>query len=360
MANGHCSTFGETRLSITSHPESANRPCLPPGQQLVAAGKWPTVGERLPRRDSSPWTVQVCQQGDMLRTLSLHELRALGVELRRVDIHCVTRWSKLDVAFEGVRLAAVLAACGISAANGFVSFVARSSRGHSTSLAMADTVRLDPLVALAADGQPLSEERGGPVRVVVPDRYFYKSLKWLERIEVLDEDRLGYWESTAGYHNLADPWQEQRYLAATIAPAEARRILQQRDLRGRDLLSLVATGLSLPGLQAEGAQLRNADFRNCQLPEANFAGANLSNAHFLGADLRRGNFSAADLEGADFAGADLRGANFGGSRLFGASLVDASSGRAPLVDTQTRFDLDSLNQLVAEQERLMRELMQRV
>ena len=74
----------------------------------------------------------------MLRTLSLHELRALGVESRRVDIHCVTRWSKLDVAFEGVRLAAVLAACGISAANGFVSFVARSSRGHSTSLAMAD------------------------------------------------------------------------------------------------------------------------------------------------------------------------------------------------------------------------------
>jgi DMSO/TMAO reductase YedYZ molybdopterin-dependent catalytic subunit len=135
----------------------------------------------------------------------------------------------------------------------FVSFVARSIRSHSTSLKMDDALRAGALVAFAADGAPLTEEHGGPVRVVMPGRYFYKSLKWLERIELLAEDRFGFWESTAGYHNGADPWRQERYVASGITKTQARAILGTRNIAGRDLRGLAAAGLDLSGFRATGA-----------------------------------------------------------------------------------------------------------
>ena len=333
---------------MTHHP-------LPPGQQLVAAQQWPTMGQRAPRRADSPWKVHVCGAVRRPCTFTLDELRSLEQLDRMVDVHCVTRWSKPRVRFGGVPLAVLIERAKPVPQARFVSFAARTDRGHSTSLTLADALALDALVTLDLEGVPLPAERGGPVRMVVPGRYFYKSLKWLERIELLAEDRLGYWESTAGYHNTADPHREQRYMAAGLSAAEAREILSTRDIRGHNLLSLRAEGRNLAGLQAQNALLRDADFRGCDLKAARFDGANLSNAHFEGADLRRASFRRADLEGAEFTGADLRGACLLAASLVGASFCEAAdaanaSRRFARLDSQTQIDRTALGDLAPEQQ----------
>lgn len=300
-----------------------NHAPLPPNQQLVKGERWPVVGEKAPRQCDSPWTLTI--DGDVSHRVvfGIDDLRAMPQTRRRIDIHCVTRWSKFAVEFEGIPLADILAACDGGPLwkdeAKFVSFIARSDRAHSTSLPLQEVLDLDPLIALRGAGQPLPCEHGGPIRMVVPGKYFYKSVKWLERIEFLTQDRLGYWESEAGYHNGADPWQEQRYIAAQLGKQAIARLLEQRDFSGLDLLSLQARGLNLDGLNATGALLRNADLREASLRGANFAEANLSNAHFHAADLREANLRDADLEGADFSAADLRGADLRGASLFGAS-----------------------------------------
>ncbi|HEX2164948.1 MAG TPA: molybdopterin-dependent oxidoreductase, partial [Thermoanaerobaculia bacterium] len=261
----------------------------------------------------------------------------------------------------GVPLATLLAASRPLPEARFVSFVARSERGHSTSLPLADALALGTLVALTSDGEPLAEIHGGPVRTVVPGRYFYKSLKWLERIELLADDRLGYWEAEMGYHNVADPWKEQRYIAANVDRGEARRLLEARDLSGRDLLSLDAERRDLARLDARGAVLRNASFREAVLTDARFSRANLSNAHLEGADLRRADLRDADVEGADFRGADLRGADFRGASLFGATFRPepgaASRWREATVDATTRFERGQLDGLSEAQQDFLRRLL---
>jgi hypothetical protein len=331
---------------------------LPPGQQLVAAGKWPLVGERASRATSDPWTVCIGGLVEVPRVLALTELAALSRVERIVDIHCVTRWSKPAVHFGGVLLADLLSHAGPRSAARFVSFVAHSARDHSTSLVLAEAIAQETLIALECEGQPLAAEHGGPVRVVVAGRYFYKSLKWLAGIELLAEDRLGYWEATAGYHNRADPWREERYIAPGLAKQEIVAVLASRDWSGRDLLSIDAGGRELRGLVAERALLRNADFRRCDLREAVFREANLSNAHFQNANLRGASFARADCEGADFSGANLRGADFGGASLFGASFYsEADSGgpaAAAQLDSITRIDTAAIEQLTPRQQEFVR------
>lgn len=337
------------------------RPRLPPGQQLAAAGKWPLVGERVAAVVDGPWTVGVAGFVDSPRVWSLEQLRTLPWTERAIDIHCVTRWSKFDVRFGGVLLADLFAEARLRPDARFVSFVAQSTREHSTSLAIDEALALDTLVALEADGRPIAPEHGGPVRVVTPGKYFYKSLKWLRQIDVLAEDRLGYWEAEAGYHNSADPWREQRFLAATLTRHEMREVLASRNFAGRDLRSIDAAGHELERLNAESALLRNADFSRAKLLQANFRGANLSNAHFERADLRDANFREADVEGADFVGADLRGADFRGASLIGATFValPRDDGIAPLeaeLDRSTQFDPRSLDDLMPEQAEFVRRM----
>ena len=323
---------------------------LPPGQQLAAPGKWPAIGERSPDAGRA-WTAAIGGEIERPLSLELAELQAMPQTRRTIDIHCVTRWSKLGVEFGGVPLETLLDLARPRAAARFISFVARSQRGHSTSLALADALSLKTLVALEADSRPLEEIHGGPLRVVVPGRYFYKSLKWLERIELLADDRLGYWESEAGYHNQGDPWLEQRFLAPSLSRQEMAEALARRNFSGRDLRSIDARGRDLTGLVARDALLRNADFRDCRLQHARFDGANLSNAHFERADLRGASFAAADVEGANFAGADLRGADFAGASLVGVSFGAAEAQTngpefTAKLDRSTQFDAASLDQLV--------------
>ena len=329
-------------------PSESQKTRLPPGQQLAAPGKWPAIGERAPSPGGA-WRLTVCGEVERPLGLELAQLQALPQARQTIDIHCVTRWSKLDMEFGGVPLETLLDLARPNAAARYISFVARSPRSHSTSLPLADARRLKTLVALDAGGRPLEEVHGGPLRVVVPGRYFYKSLKWVERIELLAADRLGYWESAAGYHNEADPWLEQRFLAASLSRQQMAEALARRDFSGRELRSIDARGRDLDGLVARDAILRDADFRDGRLQCACFDGANLSNAHFERADLRGASFAAADVEGANFAGADLRGANFAGASLVGASFgggaCEEPGARAARIDRSTHFDEPSLDAL---------------
>jgi len=335
---------------------------LPPHQQLAAPDRWPLVGEKAPdpQRASRPWCIAIRGLVERERVWTLDELRALPQVERVVDLHCVTRWSKLGVRFGGVPLKALLERCGPLKRARYLSFVARSARAHSTSLPLEVALEQDVLLALRYEGQPLPPEHGGPLRTVVPQRYFYKSLKWLEAIEVLREDRLGYWEREAGYHNAADPWKEQRYIVPNIDSTLYRKLLQQRDFSGQNLLGLGAQGRELKGLKAHKAQLRDAHFERANLEGAHFDEANLSNAHFNDAHLRGATFVGADCEGADFRGADLRGTDFTRSSLFGVTFVAGELGSpAARVDATTRIDARSLTQLAPPQQTFVLQALER-
>lgn len=328
-------------------------PRIPPNQQLVRADRWPLVGEMSPRIDEAPWRISVIGAVESPISWSLSELIAWGLESRTIDIHCVTRWSKLDVCFEGLPLATVLARASLQPEARFAIFRSRSERNHFTSLPLEWVRRCDALVAFRAEHRPLTTDHGGPVRLVVPGRYFYKSLKWLECIELAPVDQLGYWESEAGYHNEADPWQEQRYMAPALTRRQAAQWISARDFSGRDLRSISAAGRDLTGLNARGALLRDADFRHALLDQADFRQANLSNAHFDFADLRGADFEGADLEGASFLGADLRHARLRMVSLVGTSFGTVNSENKGVntarMDSTTQFDLQRLNDLTDEQ-----------
>jgi hypothetical protein len=283
----------------------------------------------------------------------LADLVRLPQTTLRTDIHCVTRWSKLDVSFHGVLLRELVDRARVQPAARFASFVARSARNHSSSLLLEDALRLGSLVAWQVDGQPLPDEHGGPIRLVVPGRYFYKSVKWLERIEMLAENRLGFWEGSAGYHDGADPWREERYMAPNLDRRRARQLIESRDFLGQDLRSIDCRGRDLSGLNAAGALLRDADFSDALLAGADFSRANLSNAKFARADLRKAKFVQADVEGAEFSGASLAGADFSGGSWFGTTFCQiGASGefeQGATFDRATRFDAAALDQLTEPQ-----------
>ncbi len=311
---------------------------LPPGQHLVSASKWPTIGEKLPEESSRPWTLTVAGLVEHEITYSLEQLIELSQTEIVTDIHCVTRWSKYDVSFSGVRLADLLEVSRVQDKAKYISFISRSERRHASSLVLNDAIDLGVLIATQTDGKPLPIEKGGPIRSIVPRRYFYKSVKWVERIELIEKDQLGFWESDSGYHNQADPWQEQRFISQSVDKKQARILIESRDFSGRDLLSIVVRDHDLQNLDAREALLRNADFANCNLEQADFSGANLSNASFVGANLSQAKFVGADLEGANLAGADIRGALFEGCSLFGSTFCDQTEQDPPSISNGARFD----------------------
>lgn len=318
---------------------------IPPGQQVIASNKWPVIGEREPAVGSDPqWRLSLEGQVRNPVSFSVDQLRAMKQTEMVIDIHCVTRWSKLDVPFSGVLLKDLLEKVDLTDDANFVSFVSRSDRKHSTSLPLDVAIDHDCLIALSAEGSPIESGHGGPIRNIVPRKYFYKSVKWLEKIEFLAEDRLGYWEADAGYHNLADPWKEQRYMAATIDRRTATKLIASKDFSNRDLRSIDASNRNLDGLNAVGASLRDASFEQCSLVGADFSEANLSNASLVGANLTGALFAKADVEGADFSGADLSNVDLRDCSLIGASFFDASSGRKAKI-VSTRFSREQLESL---------------
>jgi len=124
------------------------------------------------------------------------------------DIHCVTTWSRYDNAWKGVAMRTLLAQVKPRASAKFL--MLKSFDGYSTNVPLADVDRDDVLIAHTWQGKPLAREHGGPVRLVVPHLYFWKSAKWLRHITFMDQDQPGYWEAR-GYHMRGDPWTEERY-----------------------------------------------------------------------------------------------------------------------------------------------------
>jgi len=123
-----------------------------------------------------------------------------------VDNHCVTKWSKLDTTWTGVSLDVLLDGVDTEATH----VMAFSDGGYTANLPLADVTGGKAWIATGYDKAPLAPEHGGPARLLVPHLYFWKSAKWVRGIELLLEDRPGFWERY-GYHNYGDPWQEQRY-----------------------------------------------------------------------------------------------------------------------------------------------------
>lgn len=310
---------------------------LPPDQ--IATAKFPVVGERLPSPealDPTTWSLTIDGLVRHPRVLRWDDWQALPRRALVMDIHCVTRWSRRETRFDGIPLAALLDAAGVEPAARFVRFVAWSARDHDTSLPLAVADGSTWLVD-AADGAPLAVEHGGPVRAVTPGRYFYKSLKWVRRIELLAENRLGYWERSDGYHDNADPWPgDERFVGGSLRPGELdalrrgeqlarwrRQTVRGADLRGWD-----------PPTRALGALLlKNCDLRGARLAGADLAGANFSLSDLRGADLRGADLRGADLEGANFAGADLRGADLRETALTATSFF-AGEAAAPRDEAQ--------------------------
>ncbi len=299
---------------------------LPPGQ--IATTVLPRIGERDPEPfDAATWTLTVTGLVHEPLALTFEQWSALPHEYRSGTIHCVTRWSRPGTTFRGVPLAALLERARPQKGARFVRFA--SGRGHDTTLPLAvarSTVLLADGLSLTGDPPaPLPPEHGGPLRSVCFERYFYKSVKWLRRVELLAEDRLGTWERTAGYHNRGDPWREERY----VTPGERRRMLRKtgatpelgsddtsralarlmaaRDLSGHDLLGVDLAGADLAGFRLEATILRGANLRGADLRGADLRGANLCNADLREADLGRALIDDVDLDGADLRGADLRG-----------------------------------------------------
>jgi DMSO/TMAO reductase YedYZ molybdopterin-dependent catalytic subunit len=178
---------------------------LPPGQYLTEDFPVLSAGPT-PRIPLDAWEFTVTtEQGDSNRW-SWTELMALPAESITTDIHCVTRWSKLDTPWRGVSLDTLLGDVETSA--DFA--MAHSYGGYSTNLPLEDLLDGKAWVAYEYDGEELAPAHGGPARLLVPHLYFWKSAKWVRGIELIDQDSPGFWEQL-GYHDYGDPWREQRY-----------------------------------------------------------------------------------------------------------------------------------------------------
>ncbi|MGV3720301.1 MAG: molybdopterin-dependent oxidoreductase, partial [Actinomycetota bacterium] len=165
---------------------------LPPGQKVIS--RLAVTGEREPAPFApAEWRLTVHGLVARPLTLALDELLAWPAVDRIWDTHCVTSWSHLGTRWRGVPLKAVLDHAQPQPGARFVRFVAYSPRSHDTTLPLAYALE-HSLLAYECEGQPLTPEHGAPVRVVTEGKYFYKSLKWVHQIELLAEDRLGYWE----------------------------------------------------------------------------------------------------------------------------------------------------------------------
>jgi DMSO/TMAO reductase YedYZ molybdopterin-dependent catalytic subunit len=193
---------GFHRLSRPAGQEGAK---LPPGQHVTV--DFPVLSSGpTPHTPLEDWTFSIRRGGQTLKSWSWPQFLKLPAESVTVDIHCVTRWSKLGTVWSGVSVSSLLDQVDHDAEY----VLAHSDGGYTTNLPIKDVIGSQAWVAFAYGGKPLAPEHGGPARLLVPHLYFWKSAKWVRGLELLDHDMPGFWESY-GYHNYGDPWREQRY-----------------------------------------------------------------------------------------------------------------------------------------------------
>src|SRR5262245_39947959 len=179
---------------------------LPPGQ--VETAKWPVLHHGdVPKVSLDKWDFRVFGLVAQPLRFSWAEFSALPQVDSISDIHCVTRWSRFDVRWRGVAVSELMKRVALAPEARFV--LVHAENHFTANLPLADFLRDENLFAHTADGSPLTPEHGGPLRLVVPHLYFWKSAKWVRGVEFLKEDRAGFWEG-AGYHRRGDPWLEER------------------------------------------------------------------------------------------------------------------------------------------------------
>jgi DMSO/TMAO reductase YedYZ molybdopterin-dependent catalytic subunit len=195
-------------VALPAPTPTPSRERVPPGQ--IVTPRWPVLHAGSVPTDLTPATWSLALGGDVEapQTLSFAQLLSLPQVDLTCDIHCVTSWSKLGMRWRGVSFRSVEA---LARPRRDVRFVVMAcEQGFTTSLPIDALRDEDVLFAHTADGTPLAAEHGGPVRMLVPKRYFYKSAKWLRGLRFVVQDEPGFWE-VRGYSNIADPWKETRY-----------------------------------------------------------------------------------------------------------------------------------------------------
>jgi DMSO/TMAO reductase YedYZ molybdopterin-dependent catalytic subunit len=184
---------------------SADPSRVPPGQYVTPDFPVLSAGPT-PHTPVDEWSFTIHGAVDEPVSWPWEEFIALPAETITVDIHCVTKWSKLDTAWKGVSVDTLLERVETEADY----LTAWSDGGYTTNLALDDVTGGQGWVAYEYDGQPLEPEHGGPARLLIPHLYFWKSAKWVRGLTLTPDDEPGFWE-TYGYHNRGDPWLEQRY-----------------------------------------------------------------------------------------------------------------------------------------------------
>jgi DMSO/TMAO reductase YedYZ molybdopterin-dependent catalytic subunit len=179
---------------------------IPPGQHQTKEFPVLSAGPT-PRVSLDQWDFSI--QGEIAENLKWGwgEFQKLPSETFKVDIHCVTKWSKLDTVWTGISVDTLLQGMNLDAVGYLLAFC---DGGYTTNLPIDDVRNGKAWIVTGYEGQPLPPEHGGPARLLVPHLYFWKSAKWVRGFKLLAENQLGFWESH-GYHNYGDPWKEQRY-----------------------------------------------------------------------------------------------------------------------------------------------------
>ncbi|MGU3294038.1 sulfite oxidase-like oxidoreductase [Williamsia sp. M5A3_1d] len=182
-------------------------PQLPPGQYLTT--DFPVMSlAATPIVRTERWALSLTAPDGGGHRWTWAEFTALPQQEITVDIHCVTRWSKLGTRWKGVSVDTLLDAAGLRDAGTHV--MASCYGGYTTNMPLADLVDGKAMIAHTFDGTPLAAEHGGPARLVVPHLYFWKSAKWVHELHLMSADEPGFWEAN-GYNMYGDPWREQRY-----------------------------------------------------------------------------------------------------------------------------------------------------
>lgn len=191
-------------LAANTRPDG--RPRLPPGQRAVV--KMPDMGGTPGTATVEDWSLRVHGEVERPVVLSYEELLSLDQVDIICDVHCVTGWTLLDSSWSGVRLATIMERVRPRKSAGFLIFEAAG--GYTSNVPISEIQKDNVILAHSFFGEKLPKAHGAPVRAVIPDRYFYKSAKWIEAIKVTVHDEPGFWESR-GFSNSADPWKEERY-----------------------------------------------------------------------------------------------------------------------------------------------------
>ena len=178
---------------------------IPPGQYVVSGFPVLSAGPT-PHTPLSQWTFSITGQVETPKRWTWDEFRRLPTEIITRDIHCVTKWSKLDTVWEGISIDTLLQ--GVKTSAEYV--MAFSDGGYTANMPLADITGGKAWIAFNFGGDPLPPEHGGPARLLVPHLYFWKSAKWVRGLRFMREDQPGFWEMY-GYHMYGDPWREQRY-----------------------------------------------------------------------------------------------------------------------------------------------------